>query len=308
MKSFKQFLNKRVLTVSALAKKHGVDTAYIERQLKRGIAVEHEHTSKLKVARQIALAHLGEDPDYYKKLKKVEKKQINEVVDLSKHIVAAVGNLRKQGYGEHTITAKLRDELKLGDYNQLTLTRAVEAKKDVYPDVYHPRNKRTAPHLIPKKFGKSEELESAFKMRKMGLSDPEIAKKFKISKETLRIKLRDNSDHPSYHPPVGEYRPTNHPDIVRAIVGLSHRGHSASAVAKFMGDNITKNKVIGILNRTSDQDKSDIVKGLSNNPPPQYTEHKDKPVKINKGGKPSWSKYRKITEERLTTILSKVRL
>jgi len=75
MKTFKQFLNKRVLSVSALAKKHNVDTDYIEKQLEHGIKVEHEHTSKLAVARQIALAHLGEDPDYYKKLKKVEKKK-----------------------------------------------------------------------------------------------------------------------------------------------------------------------------------------------------------------------------------------
>ena len=73
MKSFKEFLNKRVLTVSALAKKHKVEPNYIEKQLEKGIKVEHEHTSKLKVARQIALAHLGEDPDYYSKLKKMEK-------------------------------------------------------------------------------------------------------------------------------------------------------------------------------------------------------------------------------------------
>ena len=73
MKTFKQFLNKRVLSVSALAKKHKVEPDYIRRQLERGIKVEHEHTTKLRVARQIALAHLGEDPDYYKKLKKVEK-------------------------------------------------------------------------------------------------------------------------------------------------------------------------------------------------------------------------------------------
>jgi hypothetical protein len=73
MKTFKQFLNKRVLSVSALAKKHKVEPNYIEKQLEHGIKVEHEHTSKLKVARQIALAHLGEDPDYYKKLKKMEK-------------------------------------------------------------------------------------------------------------------------------------------------------------------------------------------------------------------------------------------
>lgn len=74
MKSFKQFLNKKVLSISALAKKHNVDPSYIERQLEKGIKVEHEHTSKLKVARQIALAHLGEDPSYYSKLKKMEKK------------------------------------------------------------------------------------------------------------------------------------------------------------------------------------------------------------------------------------------
>lgn len=75
MKTFKQFLNKRVLTVSALAKKHDVKETYIERQLEKGIKVEHEHTTKLAIARQIALAHLGEDPDYYKKLKKIEKKK-----------------------------------------------------------------------------------------------------------------------------------------------------------------------------------------------------------------------------------------
>lgn len=75
MKTFKQFLNKRVLTVSALSKKHKVEPDYIEKQLEKGIKVEHEHTSKLKVARQIALAHLGEDPEYYSKLKRIEKKK-----------------------------------------------------------------------------------------------------------------------------------------------------------------------------------------------------------------------------------------
>ena len=75
MKTFKQFLNKRVLTVSALAKKHGVDADYIEKQLEKGIRVEHEHTTKVSIARQIALAHIGEDPDYYKKLQKIEKKK-----------------------------------------------------------------------------------------------------------------------------------------------------------------------------------------------------------------------------------------
>jgi hypothetical protein len=70
MKSFKQFLNKRVLTVSALAKKHNVSVAYIEKQLERGIRIEHEKTKKLSVARRIAMAHLSKDPDFYKKKRK----------------------------------------------------------------------------------------------------------------------------------------------------------------------------------------------------------------------------------------------
>jgi len=53
-----------------LAKKHGVSVDHIHAQLKKGIEVEHEHTSDSKIAREIALDHLGEKPDYYAKLDK----------------------------------------------------------------------------------------------------------------------------------------------------------------------------------------------------------------------------------------------
>lgn len=72
MKTFKEFLNKKVLTPKELAKKHGVSKEHILSQLNDGIKVEHEHSSNAKVAKKIALTHLGEDPNYYKKLKKVE--------------------------------------------------------------------------------------------------------------------------------------------------------------------------------------------------------------------------------------------
>lgn len=62
------------MSVEAIANKHKVSVGFVDRQLKIGIKVEHEHTSILDVARQIALVHLGEDPNYYEKLKKVEKK------------------------------------------------------------------------------------------------------------------------------------------------------------------------------------------------------------------------------------------
>jgi hypothetical protein len=55
-------------TPEEIANKHGVTVQYIHAQLKRGIEVEHEHTSTPKVAREIALDHLGERPDYYTKL------------------------------------------------------------------------------------------------------------------------------------------------------------------------------------------------------------------------------------------------
>ena len=72
MKTFKKFLNKKVLSIPELAKKHNVDVDYIKKQLEDGIKIEHEHTTKSDIAKQIALAHLGENPNYYKKLKKAE--------------------------------------------------------------------------------------------------------------------------------------------------------------------------------------------------------------------------------------------
>jgi hypothetical protein len=69
---YSELLDKPTNSVEELAAKHSVPTSYIQAQLKRGIAVEHEHTKKTNLATEIALDHLGEDPDYYKKLAKVE--------------------------------------------------------------------------------------------------------------------------------------------------------------------------------------------------------------------------------------------
>lgn len=74
MKRFRD-LRENVLDVpthspETLAKKHGVSVSHIHAELKKGIGVEHEHTSDSKIAREIALDHLGEKPDYYSKLDK----------------------------------------------------------------------------------------------------------------------------------------------------------------------------------------------------------------------------------------------
>jgi hypothetical protein len=49
------------------------DSDFDIEQLRNGIKVEMEHTKDPKIAKEIAKDHLSEDPNYYKKLKKIEK-------------------------------------------------------------------------------------------------------------------------------------------------------------------------------------------------------------------------------------------
>jgi DNA-binding phage protein len=61
-------------TLSQIAKKHGVKKTTLEKELKKGMEVEKEHVKKPDFRKEIAMDHLSEDPKYYDKLKKVEKK------------------------------------------------------------------------------------------------------------------------------------------------------------------------------------------------------------------------------------------
>ena len=60
-------------SVEEIAKKHKVSPSSIQKQLEMGMKVEHEHTTDNDQAMDIALQHLDEVPNYYSKLKKVEK-------------------------------------------------------------------------------------------------------------------------------------------------------------------------------------------------------------------------------------------
>jgi len=66
---------KKHKSVEKIAKKHKVSPSIIEKQLEMGIKVEKEHTTSNQLAKEIALQHLDEVPDYYSKLRKVEKVQ-----------------------------------------------------------------------------------------------------------------------------------------------------------------------------------------------------------------------------------------
>jgi hypothetical protein len=68
------------MTFYDIAKKHDKKGYYdiedfvssLKKQLQKGIKVELEHTNDDKVAKEIAMDHLFEDPNYYDKLKKIE--------------------------------------------------------------------------------------------------------------------------------------------------------------------------------------------------------------------------------------------
>jgi hypothetical protein len=85
MKSFKDFFKEAKeeqvkggkadnMTVEQIAKKHSVDVSKIEKQLAMGIKIEMEHTADKEIAREIAMDHLAEIPDYYTRLKNMETK------------------------------------------------------------------------------------------------------------------------------------------------------------------------------------------------------------------------------------------
>ena len=59
-------------TVEQIAKKHRLEVSFIQKQLDMGEPIEHEHTKDHELARDIALQHLDEIPDYYTRLKKME--------------------------------------------------------------------------------------------------------------------------------------------------------------------------------------------------------------------------------------------
>lgn len=64
------------MTVSDIAKKHNVSSATIEKEIRKGIGVELEHTDDSSLAREIAKDHMVEDPKYYTKLIAMEENRI----------------------------------------------------------------------------------------------------------------------------------------------------------------------------------------------------------------------------------------
>ena len=61
-------------SIEDIAKKHKKNVSDIKSQLNKGIKVEMEHTNSKAKAKEIAMDHILEDPNYYDKLQKIETK------------------------------------------------------------------------------------------------------------------------------------------------------------------------------------------------------------------------------------------
>ena len=70
----KDLIGKPTPSFDKILKKHKVPYHDLANQLRKGIKVEQEHTGDLAMAKEIALDHLAEFPDYYDRLEKAEKK------------------------------------------------------------------------------------------------------------------------------------------------------------------------------------------------------------------------------------------
>jgi len=77
-------LDKPTMSATQIAKIHSVDRSHIEDQLQKGIKVEMEHTKQYATAKEIALDHLKEDPNYYSKLLKANLEETSGYIPSEK--------------------------------------------------------------------------------------------------------------------------------------------------------------------------------------------------------------------------------
>jgi hypothetical protein len=78
------------------SKAHKTESDFPAKKLNAGEKIEHEHTSRHALARSIAMDHLTEDPQYYEKLRAIEKKAQALRDTSTEQLAVFVEELRKQ--------------------------------------------------------------------------------------------------------------------------------------------------------------------------------------------------------------------
>jgi hypothetical protein len=132
-------------TVEQIAKKHRLEVSFIQKQLDMGEPIEHEHTQDHELAKDIALQHLDEIPDYYTRLKKMEadaKKHHKKFKDVKEHCGCEedvvkeleIGLKKLNNISYNSIDSLMRQIMKKYDMTAKQLHNAFVNKHDKTPD------------------------------------------------------------------------------------------------------------------------------------------------------------------------------
>ena len=75
------------MSLQDIANKFKVSVDKIQAQLKKGVKIESEHTENKEKAKEIAMDHITEFPDYYDRLEKMEKTAEKELKESQKKLI-----------------------------------------------------------------------------------------------------------------------------------------------------------------------------------------------------------------------------
>jgi uncharacterized protein YlxP (DUF503 family) len=75
------------MSLQDIANKFNVSVEKINAQLKKGIKIELEHTNDKEKAKEIAMDHITEFPDYYDRLEKMEKDAEKDLKESQKQLI-----------------------------------------------------------------------------------------------------------------------------------------------------------------------------------------------------------------------------
>lgn len=193
---------------------------------------------------------------------------LNETLKLPDKILTRVYQHRRAGYGPYKVAEKIRDE-GLGDYTKSVLDKHADHPDNVEKfsktGEYHPKNERTVSSVLKKK-SQDINVEDAFKMRKKGISDPEIGKRYGTVGVTIKRLLdKTHKDHPSYTPSAHSERPKNPEELRNSIISMhgtinKETGdyHTYGSIADAHG--VTRSKVAGILSRAKGNNNMESIK------------------------------------------------
>lgn len=107
------------MSIKDIAKKHEVSVESVKKQIEMGKKIEMEHVDDEVLAKEIAMDHLEEIPDYYTRLKKMEKEAKKELSLEAKRFMALAGIKEgdKKFLTNESFSESKHEEIKMDDEN-----------------------------------------------------------------------------------------------------------------------------------------------------------------------------------------------